>query len=290
MIVIISPCALTSSIVQPAHIAMTNHKAAMDMTGITGESVLVRLSGIDFPHSFPPDYMHLFEENVGPDMVKHYRGVLFKPGATVRTENSSVSVDIASRDPVNDEDEVVAEDKGPDDDDMDAEDRDPEDEDMDAEDSDPEGEDVIGRKRKRGSKQAARRRVRRNVAFAPVPAPGKKDKFRTAEFFRVADIFRIRHPAVAKRCLDCTKLLVSIASDGGLEDPIHASTQSPPVLSVTDFVAGAVSSQRTGQAGGLPAVKSYTFDIPETAVDDVPDVDVEPVFGARGIRLKRRCG
>jgi hypothetical protein len=57
------------------------HTAAQKKTGIAGQSVLHRLSSIDFPRSFPPDSMHLFYENVIPDMVKHYRGVFFKPKA-----------------------------------------------------------------------------------------------------------------------------------------------------------------------------------------------------------------
>jgi hypothetical protein len=57
------------------------HTAAQKKTGIAGQSVLHRLSSIDFPRSFPPDSMHLFYENIIPDMVKHYRGVFFKPKA-----------------------------------------------------------------------------------------------------------------------------------------------------------------------------------------------------------------
>lgn len=39
--------------------------------GVKGLSILSRLSSIDFPRSFPPDSMHLWFENVIPDLVKH---------------------------------------------------------------------------------------------------------------------------------------------------------------------------------------------------------------------------
>lgn len=42
--------------------------------GVKGLSILSRLSSIDFPRSFPPDCMHLWFENVVPDLVKHWRG------------------------------------------------------------------------------------------------------------------------------------------------------------------------------------------------------------------------
>lgn len=42
--------------------------------GVKGLSILSRLSSIDFPRSFPPDSMHLWFENVIPDLVKHWRG------------------------------------------------------------------------------------------------------------------------------------------------------------------------------------------------------------------------
>ncbi|KAA8894379.1 hypothetical protein FN846DRAFT_786439, partial [Sphaerosporella brunnea] len=50
------------------------HSAAQRKTGIAGQSILYRLSSIDFPRSFPPDAMHLFYENIVPDMVRYYRG------------------------------------------------------------------------------------------------------------------------------------------------------------------------------------------------------------------------
>jgi hypothetical protein len=42
--------------------------------GINHLAILARLSSIDLVRSFPPDSMHLFWENVLPDLVKHWRG------------------------------------------------------------------------------------------------------------------------------------------------------------------------------------------------------------------------
>jgi hypothetical protein len=42
--------------------------------GINHLAILGRLSSIDLVRSFPPDSMHLFWENVLPDLVKHWRG------------------------------------------------------------------------------------------------------------------------------------------------------------------------------------------------------------------------
>lgn len=79
-----------------AHIEETNDKNAGKKTGINGLSVLANLKSIDFPKSFPPDSMHLFSENVVPDMCKHYRGVFFnfkgtaepkRPGETQNMED-----------------------------------------------------------------------------------------------------------------------------------------------------------------------------------------------------------
>lgn len=63
-----------------AHIEETNHARAAEVTGINGLVILAQLKSIDFPRSFPPDSMHLFYENIVPDMCKHYRGVFYKPG------------------------------------------------------------------------------------------------------------------------------------------------------------------------------------------------------------------
>lgn len=42
--------------------------------GVRGLSMLSRLSSVDFPRSFPPDSMHLWFENIIPNLVKHWRG------------------------------------------------------------------------------------------------------------------------------------------------------------------------------------------------------------------------
>ena len=42
--------------------------------GINGEAILSRLKSIDMICSFPPDGMHLWWENIVPDLVKHWRG------------------------------------------------------------------------------------------------------------------------------------------------------------------------------------------------------------------------
>lgn len=42
--------------------------------GLKGLSILSQLTSIDFPRSFPPDSMHLWFENVLPDLIKHWRG------------------------------------------------------------------------------------------------------------------------------------------------------------------------------------------------------------------------
>lgn len=49
-------------------------KAQMSKYGLRGLSILSRLGSIDFPRSFPPDSMHLWFENIIPDLVKHWRG------------------------------------------------------------------------------------------------------------------------------------------------------------------------------------------------------------------------
>jgi hypothetical protein len=42
--------------------------------GINNLALLARLPSIDLVRSFPPDSMHLFWENVLPDLIKHWRG------------------------------------------------------------------------------------------------------------------------------------------------------------------------------------------------------------------------
>ncbi len=46
--------------------------------GIKGRSILFELSSIKFPRSFPIDIMHLFFENVAPQMFKLWSGHFFK--------------------------------------------------------------------------------------------------------------------------------------------------------------------------------------------------------------------
>ena len=45
--------------------------------GVRGESVLGKLPGIVFPWSFPPDHMHLLDENIEQKYTKMLRGVFF---------------------------------------------------------------------------------------------------------------------------------------------------------------------------------------------------------------------
>ena len=53
--------------------------------GIKGESILLQLSSIDFPRSFPPDMMHLFFENIVPSLFRHYRGVFIRSNCKTRS-------------------------------------------------------------------------------------------------------------------------------------------------------------------------------------------------------------
>ena len=46
--------------------------------GIKGRSILFELSSIKFPRSFPVDIMHLFFENVAPQMFKLWTSRFFK--------------------------------------------------------------------------------------------------------------------------------------------------------------------------------------------------------------------
>jgi len=46
--------------------------------GIKGKSILFELESIDFPRSFPIDIMHLFFENVAPQMFKLWSNQFFK--------------------------------------------------------------------------------------------------------------------------------------------------------------------------------------------------------------------
>ncbi|KAF8534198.1 hypothetical protein BDD12DRAFT_713332, partial [Trichophaea hybrida] len=42
--------------------------------GINSESIFTQLQSIDMVRSFPPDEMHLWFENIFPDLVQHWRG------------------------------------------------------------------------------------------------------------------------------------------------------------------------------------------------------------------------
>src|SRR6266508_3399822 len=46
--------------------------------GIKGRSILFELKSIEFPRSFPIDIMHLFFENVTPQMFKLWSNQFFK--------------------------------------------------------------------------------------------------------------------------------------------------------------------------------------------------------------------
>src|SRR5436190_2667705 len=46
--------------------------------GIKGKSILLELSSIKFPRSFPIDIMHLFFENIAPQMFKLWSSRFFK--------------------------------------------------------------------------------------------------------------------------------------------------------------------------------------------------------------------
>lgn len=80
---------LASSFKSPENLHMRNHEETMkigrviSMTksedtrkkyGINGIPMLAHLASIDLIRSFPPDSMHLFFENVIPDMAAHWRG------------------------------------------------------------------------------------------------------------------------------------------------------------------------------------------------------------------------
>jgi hypothetical protein len=51
--------------------------------GIKGLSELYKLKTILYPWSFPTDIMHLFFENVAPQMYAHWTGKFFKDNSTV---------------------------------------------------------------------------------------------------------------------------------------------------------------------------------------------------------------
>jgi hypothetical protein len=58
--------------------------------GIRGPSILMQLNSIDFPRSFPPDFMHLIYENVVPALFRHFRGVFFHSKAKPEKPKASL--------------------------------------------------------------------------------------------------------------------------------------------------------------------------------------------------------
>lgn len=63
------------------HVVKTGDDKVAKRYGIKGPSCLSELSSIDVPRSFPPDGMHLWWENIIPDLVKHWRGKFFSEAA-----------------------------------------------------------------------------------------------------------------------------------------------------------------------------------------------------------------
>ncbi|KAI5810374.1 hypothetical protein BZA77DRAFT_254968, partial [Pyronema omphalodes] len=64
------------------HVVQTGDENAAKKYGIKGPCCLSQLKSIDIPRSFPPDAMHLWWENIIPDLVKHWRGKFFSDLAT----------------------------------------------------------------------------------------------------------------------------------------------------------------------------------------------------------------
>ncbi|KAH0604134.1 uncharacterized protein H6S33_007165 [Morchella sextelata] len=67
-----------------AHVVQTGDDNVAKKYGIKGLSCLYQLSSIDLPRSFPPDAMHLWWENIIPDLVEHWRGKFFSDIATAQ--------------------------------------------------------------------------------------------------------------------------------------------------------------------------------------------------------------
>jgi hypothetical protein len=70
--------------------------------GINNLAILAGLPSVDLVKSFPPDSMHLFWENILPDLVKHWRGrfdTLSPIAATPTGTKRSASDDDVSREP-----------------------------------------------------------------------------------------------------------------------------------------------------------------------------------------------
>ncbi|KAH8152606.1 uncharacterized protein LAJ45_03447 [Morchella importuna] len=64
------------------HVVQTGDEHTAKRYGIKGPCCLSQLKSIDIPRSFPPDAMHLWWENIIPDLVKHWRGRFFSDLAT----------------------------------------------------------------------------------------------------------------------------------------------------------------------------------------------------------------
>lgn len=60
-------------------------------TGIKGSSELLKLKTILFPWSFPTDIMHLFFENVAPQMYAHWSGKFFNNSLSLLSNDYELS-------------------------------------------------------------------------------------------------------------------------------------------------------------------------------------------------------
>lgn len=59
------------------HVVRTGDDKAAQKYSVKGPSCLAELSSIHILRSFPPDAMHIWWENVIPDVVRHWRGKYF---------------------------------------------------------------------------------------------------------------------------------------------------------------------------------------------------------------------
>ncbi|KAH0603579.1 uncharacterized protein H6S33_007901 [Morchella sextelata] len=150
--------------------------------GIKGLSILSRLSSIDFPRSFPPDAMHLWFENIVPDLVKHWRGkfVCDLPSAPRCRQQHRAPTGMPDDRGSDEEDEEDEEEEEEEEDEEDEEDEEEEEEEKDEEEeelADDENSDEERPRRSRGSfsrTPAARRAPRRrfhSVSSASNAAP-----------------------------------------------------------------------------------------------------------------------
>ncbi|RPB17400.1 hypothetical protein P167DRAFT_479756, partial [Morchella conica CCBAS932] len=72
------------------HVIETGDDKTAKKYGIKGPSCLSELLTIDIPKSFPPDAMHLWWENVIPDLFRHWRGK-FSTGAPMDDDPYNIS-------------------------------------------------------------------------------------------------------------------------------------------------------------------------------------------------------